>query len=203
MDKARDHPRMCGEHSVVALYSRTAGGSSPHVRGALRRISRWKLHRGDHPRMCGEHSGMNAKTSARTGSSPHVRGALVPGFVSGRVPGIIPACAGSTAILKSCRFGIRDHPRMCGEHKISNSLINNSQGSSPHVRGAHSCSPTYCQARGIIPACAGSTRELLGYHYQARDHPRMCGEHWSNKGELVFDPGSSPHVRGALRSGLR
>ena len=120
---------------------------------------------------------MNAKTSARTGSSPHVRGALVPGFVSGRVPGIIPACAGSTAILKSCRFGIRDHPRMCGEHKISNSLINNSQGSSPHVRGAPGNYSDITIKHGIIPACAGSTGAIRASLCSTRDHPRMCGEH--------------------------
>ena len=33
----RDHPRMCGEHLATLLLSVTAGGSSPHVRGALRR----------------------------------------------------------------------------------------------------------------------------------------------------------------------
>ena len=31
----RDHPRMCGEHVLVALDQQDRPGSSPHVRGAL------------------------------------------------------------------------------------------------------------------------------------------------------------------------
>ena len=70
-----DHPRMCGEHMITGLIDSDAVGSSPHVRGALRRAGRFH-HRsgiipacagstsnrswlcmvfGDHPRMCGEH----------------------------------------------------------------------------------------------------------------------------------------------------
>ena len=50
----------------------------------------------DHPRMCGEHAVDTANGNAQAGSSPHVRGARAQLDVSGRVPGIIPACAGST-----------------------------------------------------------------------------------------------------------
>ena len=34
----RDHPRMCGEHIHVGAHITVEGGSSPHVRGALRMI---------------------------------------------------------------------------------------------------------------------------------------------------------------------
>ena len=81
LPRARDHPRMCGEHDGVQAILTTDKGSSPHVRGAhagaddreaLRGIipacagstigSVWSLppHR-DHPRMSGEHS--NIKTN--------------------------------------------------------------------------------------------------------------------------------------------
>ena len=36
IDCRRDHPRMCGEHNRLLPRGRTAKGSSPHVRGALR-----------------------------------------------------------------------------------------------------------------------------------------------------------------------
>ena len=49
----RDHPRMCGEHARRSLQHGQGKGSSPHVRGALRRISRWKLHRGIIPACAG------------------------------------------------------------------------------------------------------------------------------------------------------
>ena len=35
-NRTRDHPRMCGEHSLDATVRVEAEGSSPHVRGALR-----------------------------------------------------------------------------------------------------------------------------------------------------------------------
>ena len=46
---------------------------------------------------------------------------------------------------------------MRGEHKISNSLINNSQGSSPHARGTRMDILNLGLDSGIIPACAGNT----------------------------------------------
>ena len=36
-DGAGDHPRMCGEHRLVASKLVLSQGSSPHVRGALMR----------------------------------------------------------------------------------------------------------------------------------------------------------------------
>ena len=71
----RDHPRMCGEHSGGSAVGNSIGGSSPHVRGALRNERenigkngiipacagststgiRFRSCSGDHPRMCGEH----------------------------------------------------------------------------------------------------------------------------------------------------
>ena len=53
----------------------------------------------------------------KEGSSPHVRGA--PNAVEYRIgeTGIIPACAGSTISVTFSRIDVRDHPRMCGEHR--------------------------------------------------------------------------------------
>ena len=52
---------------------------------------------------------------------------------------------------------------------------------------------------GIIPACAGSTRQITGVIGQPGDHPRMCGEHEAFGTSASKAQGSSPHVRGALR----
>ena len=53
---------------------------------------------------------------------------------------------------------------------------------------------------GIIPACAGSTYGCKHQLGPRRDHPRMCGEHWSQCRVCAPVEGSSPHVRGALVS---
>ena len=115
----RDHPRMCGEHAVFIKLSTTTPGSSPHVRGALGQNRRHSdtgeiipacagstrlacpTRHGiwDHPRMCGEHTIESANKATATGSSPHVRGARVLSASGGGRAGIIPACAGSTAMV--------------------------------------------------------------------------------------------------------
>ena len=70
-------------------------------------------------------------------------------------------------------------------------------GSSPHVRGALLVVEPLRVRGGIIPACAGSTRDCDGTPYIRWDHPRMCGEHRVRLICRVLRTGSSPHVRGA------
>ena len=127
--------------------------------------------------MCGEHITPNPFANAVLGSSPHVRGALIQGIVLHCPLGIIPACAGSTWSMAIGTAWDGDHPRMCGEHRISVNTVSSSAGSSPHVRGARHSSHGYARFN--------------------RDHPRMCGEHQCMFPGQVPRRGSSPHVRGA------
>ena len=219
----RDHPRMCGEHLEPFGRHHMHRGSSPHVRGALRtrtfvrvvrgiipacagstaRFSTVNGLTGDHPRMCGEHNGYRFDAEKPRGSSPHVRGAPVCSTCTPRNTGIIPACAGSTRNPPT-RPPLRwDHPRMCGEHETLCSFLQRIRGSSPHVRGAHGLFHSEVPFIGIIPACAGSTLQLLQCSSFRRDHPRMCGEHSSTISSLATPTGSSPHVRGAHADGRR
>ena len=131
------------------------------------------------------------------GSSPHVRGALKQDVARLRTAGIIPACAGSTRSTTARSPGIRDHPRMCGEHQFVDGFPGGQKGSSPHVRGARTRRHGQRQRQGIIPACAGSTSCGSGLPLGSRDHPRMCGEHFLLLSLFAFAAGSSPHVRGA------
>ena len=152
----------------------------------------------DHPRMCGEHLDAGSEQKPCPGSSPHVRGALLRLLIAATIGGIIPACAGSTALLTVDSSTSGDHPRMCGEHSLSKSIVMLKEGSSPHVRGALPACPPRSSLSGIIPACAGSTMSLMITPILHRDHPRMCGEHSSFADGTRIEPGSSPHVRGAL-----
>ena len=212
-----DHPRMCGEHLTDLTEKRLALGSSPHVRGAPS-VGRTRLaDRGiipacagsttrrrpprhgtrDHPRMCGEHRTTAPRASAASGSSPHVRGALADRGRRHPGRGIIPACAGSTACGLSTRCNRRDHPRMCGEHKLRQMNGLRSPGLSPHMRGARHSGDGGGVLQGIIPACAGSTPSGRRGPRRSRDHPRMCGEHPFHAILSRRKSGSSPHVRGA------
>ncbi len=90
---------------------------------------------------------------------------------------------------------------MCGEHRRYRFVASFWTGSSPHVRGAQQSETRWVSCMGIIPACAGSTRETRIPARANRDHPRMCGEHENAGSYLCGTMGSSPHVRGALRRG--
>ena len=148
---------MCGEHATYKRQEYPTEGSSPHVRGAHREHrqgrdrpgiipacagstgapTRPTSATGDHPRMCGEHTYLCPTRFIAWGSSPHVRGAPHVDATHGVGRGIIPACAGSTLTRRDAIFSARDHPRMCGEHRLEPSVGDHGLGSSPHVRGAH------------------------------------------------------------------
>ena len=153
----RDHPRMCGEHTKELAIGECTVGSSPHVRGARHSSHGYARFNRDHPRMCGEHRNIIACICVSLGSSPHVRGAQKHCRHRRGVPGIIPACAGSTQVRLRRRPWTEDHPRMCGEHRSGFNALFFLTGSSPHVRGARKDSPLRRCHSGIIPACAGST----------------------------------------------
>ena len=152
----RDHPRIRGEHFNSAHYLRYDLGSSPHTRGAPLIVNtpaknsgiipayagstfaKCRAERviGDHPRIRGEHRDATGTQRGTPGSSPHTRGArpsMIP-FVS--MSGIIPAYAGSTVLVAKASRSHRDHPRIRGEHGLSDCIIERREGSSPHTRGA-------------------------------------------------------------------
>ena len=211
---------MCGEHARQAERTVRRSGSSPHVQGAPLACEFFDCQHGiipacagstasycsisglsrDHPRMCGEHYSHFVEHLQASGSSPHVRGALSRTRNGHQTLGIIPACAGSTVAEWVNQRQGRDHPRMCGEHVVYATIFAKLRGSSPHVRGAQSREIRDAEACGIIPACAGSTKCVMAIFVSERDHPRMCGEHGIGMEKRCIRMGSSPHVRGALRT---
>ena len=92
---------------------------------------------------------------------------------------IIPAYAGSTRELVEDLLGVRDHPRIRGEHPAASPNTNRALGSSPHTRGART-----------VPVRVRSI---------SSDHPRIRGEHTPRSTRRPKRRGSSPHTRGARR----
>ena len=189
---------MRGEHLVDRVPAQVRDGIIPACAGSTRRSWTASRHPWDHPRMRGEHDGLSAEKQAQVGSSPHARGARRHDYRRRLHPGIIPACAGSTAAGRPSTPSRWDHPRMRGEHVSQFSHAAFIEGSSPHARGAHLRYGTKLRAVGIIPACAGSTRDRVQERHPERDHPRMRGEHTRHCVLLTLTTGSSPHARGAL-----
>ena len=156
-----------------------------------------------------------------TGSSPPVRGTPRARFQFQPANRFIPARAGNTHPIALGVLCHAVHPRPCGEHNAMAASKRFLYGSSPPVRGTHSCSPSQrkrpvLSARGssppvrgtptttnaatvsprFIPARAGNTTLTRRPGFPAEVHPRPCGEH-----NVVFNTskstnGSSPPVRG-------
>ena len=91
--------------------------------------------------------------------------------------GIIPAHAGLTRLSEPAKALAWDHPRACGAHALSSTIIQVETGSSPRMRGSRDC--TTC--RGRRP-----------------DHPRACGAHDYTRNSSQCVAGSSPRMRGSL-----
>ena len=175
---ARDHPRGCGEKTLLTACPRASAGSSPRVRGKEATVAQitklvgiipagagkscpvrvsgrgWR----DHPRGCGEKRSVTVGVLQGWGSSPRVRGKGSRKRCRGPGRGIIPAGAGKSG-ARACTDARRgDHPRGCGEKLGSHFTIVKDRGSSPRVRG--------------------KGRDVEGVGGVAVDHPRGCGEKW-------------------------
>ena len=93
-----DHPRTCGEKSLMRSLHTGRLGSPPHMRGKVGHClasnsilgitpahagkrTVWPCvpaHSGDHPRTCGEKSFNQLQTGIHQGSPPHMRGKVAP-----------------------------------------------------------------------------------------------------------------------------
>ena len=114
----RDHPRVCGEKSLVDKAANKKQGSPPRVRGKVdadatavyeggitpacagKSVSRGHAPPAgrDHPRVCGEKVGPVGCVSGWLGSPPRVRGKAVWKDIKHAEQGITPACAGKSGL---------------------------------------------------------------------------------------------------------
>ena len=85
--------------------------------------------------MRGEHDKYMEKNRSKKGSPPHARGTRLSTPVFYDAIRITPACAGNTQSLILSAAQTEDHPRMRGEHVLSNSITHTQGGSPPHARG--------------------------------------------------------------------
>jgi len=154
----------------------------------------------DHPRVCGEQCYLSFPYLSLRGSPPRVRGAVALVCYPINEPRITPACAGSSFFRLSIMSDNADHPRVCGEQRLSLALSFLLSGSPPRVRGADKLSPRYQTLSRITPACAGSRRLRLLSSLPPTDHPRVCGEQVFQAFLSSVYLGSPPRVRGAAIS---
>ena len=93
-------------------------------------------------------------------------------------------------------YKIEDHPRVCGENRVTWYIQKTGLGSPPRVRGKRMNPRMLVVAERITPACAGKTEAVTDYSVALRDHPRVCGENYRYQSRRSRESGSPPRVRG-------
>ena len=150
----------------------------------------------DHPRLRGEHSIESCRDRLESGSSPLTRGTRRPMADPRTSHGIIPAYAGNTHTRQGGHGQQEDHPRLRGEHTISELSVAIPLGSSPLTRGTQCVACLVYGGHGIIPAYAGNTKASIASARLITDHPRLRGEHTAMAHFQIMCSGSSPLTRG-------
>ena len=139
---APDHPRVCGEQTMLCLMKSKRSGSPPRVRGTAdlfphactgfritpacagnsNSFCHFPLNGKDHPRVCGEQCISLCLPIAPWGSPPRVRGTVFDVNAEELQVRITPACAGNSFPFTYFPYTSKDHPRVCGEQSISPQL---------------------------------------------------------------------------------
>ena len=114
----------------------------------------------------------------------------------GSAPWITPAHAGKREVSTSTLLHLRDHPRVCGEKALGNSIALPQWGSPLRMRGKGQGQGDGCDHQGITPACAGKRADGAGSREAVGDHPRVCGEKSAVLPPLEPPQGSPPRMRG-------
>ena len=128
-----------------------------------------------YPRLCGGTLLGLPLLSLGYGLSPPVRGNPLPGGITARRRGSIPACAGEPIYSSIRENRIEVYPRLCGGTPNTYFSLNSSHGLSPPVRGNPMYSAKVFLSRGSIPACAGEPSMAIVWYSIDTVYPRLCG----------------------------
>ena len=116
---------------------------------------------------------------------------------------ITPAYAGKSCSTRPQRSRTRDHPRVCGEKTFCSQRFCPLPGSPPRMRGKVGEFVPPVGSDRITPAYAGKSCRAGRSRWQARDHPRVCGEKNCPLMYALSVSGSPPRVRGKDHVRLR
>ena len=183
-----DHRIICQRGLIPARAGKTRDHGTRHDQRAA------------HPRAGGENNSGPTRRSARMGSSPRGRGKLTLTDTLTKLPGLIPARAGKTALSPPMGWNSTAHPRAGGENSTVERLSLSYSGSSPRGRGKRARIVGRSAGVRLIPARAGKTTTSTPSRPTLRAHPRAGGENqrWGCRGRLRR--GSSPRGRGKRRT---
>ena len=152
---AGEHPRVCGENCGRWWSPTRWAGTSPRMRGkhaddprqvdAMRNIPAYAgktkfrvVHSfgvQEHPRVCGENGDAYGTSIWHRGTSPRMRGKRLVSIRSLIIRRNIPAYAGKTGHVFFVEISETEHPRVCGENRVSSKNFIRVSGTSPRMRG--------------------------------------------------------------------
>ena len=150
----------------------------------------------DHPRLCGEKSICYDSTRPCSGSPPPMRGKVREFWINLWDKGITPAYAGKSVAQAALNLIMRDHPRLCGEKPESRLRCWWLWGSPPPMRGKVSSDAPFSSRARITPAYAGKSNAIHLPNLEFQDHPRLCGEKFTDSPLALAGKGSPPPMRG-------
>ena len=130
------------------------------------------------------------------GSSPLTRGKHRLSSSRPGMRGLIPAHAGKTRLWCASPPPHLAHPRSRGENGKAAAAYFHTAGSSPLTRGKRAGRYPRADRRGLIPAHAGKTADLVSNCVHHRAHPRSRGENTDDELAAGESGGSSPLTRG-------
>ena len=166
---------MRGKVSTIDTTPFTVG-ITPAYAGKRFRFERSQCRFWDHPRLCGEKIMSVMKLRNTSGSPPPMRG-KVPSFLPvSAADGITPAYAGKRSRVDLCTTSSQDPP--------------------PPMRGKDGDSVRSRLPFRITPAYAGKSISAKNTSPRFKDHPRLCGEKYTEDDNESAAAGSPPPMRG-------
>ena len=190
-------PRLRGLQSKRRRKTQQSG-ITPASAGTTSTPSSSAGPRQDHPRVCGDYPWYPRLRSSLRGSPPRLRGLLAITPDAELVARITPASAGTTQLMRMSSTLCKDHPRVCGDYKLTATASSGYVGSPPRLRGLRSIGIHELEGSGITPASAGTTAITIPDTSFFEDHPRVCGDYKHHSAPARSSRGSPPRLRGLL-----
>ena len=177
-------PAYAGNTSGCPRRNRSHRGSSPHTRGTPDCYARSACRCGDHPRIRGEHARHAREIHHEVGIIPAYAGStLDPSSRVDFAGGSSPHTRGAPCRAATGRPSPRDHPRIRGEHHAAAPLLRPVAGIIPAYAGSTDSFDSITDMfAGSSPHTRGALRASAQASAEARDHPRIRGEHESAHG---------------------